>query len=105
MPNPEQYKWLEKIEQNGKRIHLLFYSKPETDADYAQYSEWRSDLESAIFDFVDVHNSQTRQQTIEEMIKLSDEIEMREPDGGTREWMAFKAFRNTMRDKIKEMKD
>ena len=70
MPNPEQYKWLEKIEQNGKRIHLLFYSKPETDADYAQYSEWRSDLESAIFDFVDAHNSQTRQETIEKIEDL-----------------------------------
>ena len=46
--------------------------------------------------------SQTRQETIEEMIKLSDEIELREPDGGTKQWMAFKAFRNKMRDSLKE---
>jgi hypothetical protein len=37
---------------------------------------------------------------VEKCIKLSDEIELREPDGGTKQWMAFKAFRNTMRDII-----
>ena len=41
-----------------------------------------------------------KKEAIEECIKLSDEIEMREPDGGTREWMAFKAFRNSLRDKL-----
>jgi hypothetical protein len=39
-------------------------------------------------------------QGVEKCIKLSDEIELREPDGGTKQWMAFKAFRNTMRDNI-----
>lgn len=36
----------------------------------------------------------------EEAIKLSDEIEMAEPDGGTSQWIAFKKFRNTMRDHL-----
>jgi predicted aconitase len=39
---------------------------------------------------------------IKECIQLSDTIEMREPDGGTKEWMAFKAFRNEMRDRLKQ---
>jgi hypothetical protein len=41
---------------------------------------------------------------VEKCIKLSDEIELREPDGGTRQWMAFKAFRNTMRDRVATIK-
>jgi hypothetical protein len=40
------------------------------------------------------------QKAVEDCIKLSDEIEHREPDGGTKQWMAFKAFRNTMRDTL-----
>jgi len=43
----------------------------------------------------------TRENAIEECIELSDEIELREPDGGVSQWIAFKAFRNTMRDRIK----
>lgn len=43
----------------------------------------------------------TRKATLKECIDLSDKIEMSEPDGGTRQWMAFKCFRNTMRDKLK----
>ena len=34
----------------------------------------------------------------EEAIKLSEEIERVEHDGGTRQWIAFKRFRNTLRD-------
>lgn len=41
-----------------------------------------------------------RQAAIEECINLSDEIELQEPDGGTKQWMAFKNFRNTMRDRL-----
>ena len=41
-----------------------------------------------------------RREALEEAIKLSDKIEMSEPDGGTREWMAFKHFRNTLRDSL-----
>jgi len=37
---------------------------------------------------------------VRECIKLSDDVEFREPDGGTRQWIAFKAFRNTMRDRL-----
>ena len=43
-------------------------------------------------------------QGVEKCIKLSDEIELREPDGGTKQWMAFKAFRNAMRDHIAQVK-
>lgn len=38
-----------------------------------------------------------------EAVDLADKIESREPDGGTKQWMAFKAFRNTLRDRIKEL--
>lgn len=43
---------------------------------------------------------QIRKETIEECIELSDKIELLEPDGGTEQWRAFKAFRNTMRDRL-----
>jgi len=41
---------------------------------------------------------EVRKETWEEAIKLSEEIERVEPDGGTRQWIAFKRFRNTLRD-------
>ena len=41
---------------------------------------------------------EVRKKTWEEAIKLSEEIERVEPDGGTRQWIAFKRFRNTLRD-------
>ena len=40
---------------------------------------------------------------MEECIELSDKIELSEPDGGTKQWIAFKHFRNTMRYKLKEL--
>ena len=40
---------------------------------------------------------------MEECIELSDKIELSEPDGGTKQWIAFKHFRNTMRDKLKKL--
>lgn len=43
---------------------------------------------------------EARLEAIEEAIKLSDKIEMSVPDGGTKEWMAFKHFRNTLRDSL-----
>lgn len=42
-----------------------------------------------------------RAEAWQEAVDLADHIELREPDGGTKQWMAFKAFRNTLRDKIK----
>ena len=48
------------------------------------------------------HN-QGKAEGVQECIKLSDDIEFREPDGGTKQWMAFKCFRNTMRDKLKTL--
>lgn len=41
-----------------------------------------------------------RGKVIQECIDLSDRIELEEPDGGTKEWMAFKRFRNTLRDRL-----
>lgn len=50
--------------------------------------------------------AQQRQQAVaefvREVVKLSDRIELEGPDGGTKEWMAFKRFRNTVRDIAKE---
>ena len=57
----------------------------------AQESIKKSILESGLLEEV-------RKETWEEAIKLSEEIERVEPDGGTRQWIAFKRFRNTLRD-------
>ena len=89
MPNPEQNKWEEELSD------LLY---PFIHSDMAEDKKIIRNIKK----FVSSLLFQTRQEAIEEMIKLSDEIEMREPDGGTKQWMAFKAFRNKMRDRIKE---
>lgn len=49
--------------------------------------------------------TRVREATIKEAVELSDKIEMQEPDGGTSEWMAFKAFRNTLRDRLNQPLD
>ena len=59
----------------------------------AQESIKKSILESGLLEEV-------RKETWEEAIKLSEEIERVEPDGGTRQWIAFKRFRNTLRDDL-----
>lgn len=43
-----------------------------------------------------------RAEAWQEAVNLADKIELREPDGGTKQWMAFKAFRNTLRDKMNQ---
>jgi hypothetical protein len=43
---------------------------------------------------------EVRREALEEAIALSDKIELSEPDGGTAQWMAFKRFRNTLRDSL-----
>lgn len=35
-----------------------------------------------------------------EAVDLAEKIEMEQPDGGTEQWRAFKAFRNTLRDRL-----
>ena len=45
----------EKIEQAGKRVHLLLYDgERENDS---QYTEWRADLEVAIYNLIDIHKA------------------------------------------------
>ena len=44
--------------------------------------------------------SQNRQQVIEEVIKLSEECEIKHEDGMS-QWKGFKCLRNTLRDKLK----
>lgn len=41
------------------------------------------------------------EEVIEKFVKLADEIELSQPDGGTKQWKAFKHFRNTLRDMLK----
>jgi len=60
---------------------------------------WKTKESLSYEDFIDFLADQEKF-TIQEMIKLSDKIEMQEPDGGTRQWKAFKCFRNTMRYKL-----
>jgi hypothetical protein len=58
-------------------------------------------IEQSIIDqHVTLAKEEARRSALESAIKLSDKIEMSEPDGGTREWMAFKHFRNTLRDSL-----
>mgnify|MGYP001613739322 FL=1 len=44
----------EKVEQAGKRVHLLLYGNEEQEKD-AQYTEWRADLEVAILDWIKIY--------------------------------------------------
>ena len=50
------------------------------------------------------HCEEARQEAIEEMIALSDEIEVKYGTPDIQEWRAFKGFRNTMRDRLKPTK-
>ena len=87
--------------------HLELVKKPcPKEPEEAVYSEW-VDYENQCND-ADKFNEgvdaclplleEVRKETWEEAIKLSEEIERVEPDGGTRQWIAFKRFRNTLRD-------
>lgn len=43
-----------------------------------------------------------RERAVEDIIKMSDALELecgKDGDKGTKQWMAFKGFRNTIRDK------
>ena len=103
MPNPEQNKreeFMKKWMSVGKKIIKDNKFDSKDDWPFVFEDAWHTAGFTA-FDLV----SQTRRETIEEMIKLSDEVELREPDGGTEQWMAFKAFRNKMRDKLNAPKD
>ena len=44
----------EKIEQAGKRIHLLLYGDETKESD-PHYTEWRDDLEEAILDWIKLY--------------------------------------------------
>ena len=61
-----------KIEQAGKRVHLLLYGG-ERESD-ARYTEWRSDLESAILEWIDAHKSKSYEEGREAMRKETIEI-------------------------------
>ena len=54
----------------------------------------------SLWNTVDDVISHTIAETLKEAIELSDLIERQEPDGGTKQWMAFKRFRNTLRDRL-----
>lgn len=53
-----------------------------------------------VFEVVEVEAMKVERERI---IRLSDKIEAQEPDGGMREWMAFKALRNTLRGKLNSL--
>ena len=65
-------KILERIEQAGKRLHLLLYGIEEKEND-SQYTEWRSDLEASIYELVDANKAQVREELIEDMKKCVPE--------------------------------
>jgi len=66
---------------------------------------WYMKTAIELADFIEKETALARKEAIEECIKLSDKIELREPDGGTKQWMAFKAFRNTMIDRLQALSD
>lgn len=58
----------EKLEQVGKRVHLLLYGgERENDQ---QYTEWRGDLESAIYDWLTLSRLSEREHISEETPNL-----------------------------------
>lgn len=52
---------------------------------------------------LDAELDRARKEALQEAIDLSDKIEMQHNHTTMDEWKAFKGFRNTLRDKIKEL--
>lgn len=82
-------KWPDEEEQRLREPQYKFKDFPNTNP-------------KIIKNFLHSELEKVRQETIEEMIKLSDEIELQ---GNTtyEEWRAFKGFRNTMRDRLEAL--
>ena len=84
------------IERNVK-------TKEDADCILKKISEHHKEVVNILTQYSQKLVEVTREAALQEAIDLSDQIEQREPDGGTKQWMAFKAFRNTLRDKIKTL--
>ena len=64
-------------------------------------------VDEEIYKVIDTLTADTIEKTVElvipEVLKLADELELecnRDGDKGTKQWMAFKGFRNTIRDRL-----
>jgi hypothetical protein len=69
-----------------------------------EYNQLIAELSPKLRNMLTTYGNARELAGVEDCIKLSDKIELSEPDGGTRQWMAFKAFRNTMRDRVATIK-
>ncbi len=59
------------------------------------------EVKAFITELLEVKDQQMKE-IIVDHIKLANRIESEGPDGGTRQWMAFKRFRNTLADELNE---
>ena len=84
-------------EKEDKEFESIWSEMAKEDRKYLLYPTIKSYLHS--------RDQRLLEKTLQECIDLSDKIELEQPDGEINyEWKAFKRFRNTLRDKIKELK-
>ena len=103
----------EAVEEMARKLHTWYLEaiqletaefNPNAAVPYDLLPEGSKLLDRYIARNVIAYATTIRKETLEECIKLSDEIELREPDGGTKQWMAFKGLRNTLRDRLSALK-
>lgn len=73
-------KWEKQTEQAGKRVYLLLYGNSKIEEEY-EYTEWRADLEMAIYDLIQANLFQ-RTEEILEVLKKYNEENIMYADGG-----------------------
>jgi hypothetical protein len=98
---PKDYQEIERIVKLLEEQYIEKFKKdwgfPLTDEQAEEKNWWVGNIKTTLT----TYGNARELEGVEKCIKLSDEIELREPDGGTKQWMAFKAFRNTMRVRVK----
>lgn len=83
----------------GKSIHSAFYDYEEGQI---SQKEFLATVDSEIAQILTTHSQNREAKLVEDIIKMADALELecsRDGDKGTKQWMAFKGFRNTIRDK------
>lgn len=69
---------------------------------YGSYSPDWNEIKAFIATLLQEREREAVAEFAREVVALSDRIELEGPDGGTKQWMAFKRFRNTVRGIAKE---
>jgi len=93
--------------------------KPLTKREILKKNDWRKRFEkfwregnygynhigkNTMRDFISQELKREKEEALEEAVKLSDEIEAGK-ETTFEEWKAFKRFRNTLRDRLKNLKE